>query len=169
MAEQGYPGSFHIIGSDKGAPLWPDENIGPLEVALRGGPVPGQGSLSIGATNLPDFLLGPDVELPLNPLRVGVLGRVEATGGMSEIPPDVVDCLGGDLEPPVVVRDLPCVEVDPGQESVVIEHLLKVGDQPAVVDRVAGESPAQVVVDPARGHGVEGRGDHLEGCRVARR
>ena len=61
------------------------------------------------------------------------------------------------------------MEVDPGQESVVIEHLLEVGDQPAVVDRVTGKPPAQVVVDPTRGHGVEGRGDHLEGRRVARR
>ena len=46
--------------------------------------------------------------------------------------------------------DLPGVEVHAGEQGLVVEHLLEVGDQPLAVDRVAGETPAEVVVDPAR-------------------
>ncbi len=44
------------------------------------------------------------------------------------------------------------MEVGPGQERVVVEHLLEVRDGPGRVGRVAREAPAELVVDPARGH-----------------
>lgn len=51
------------------------------------------------------------------------------------------------------------MEVGRGQERLVAEHLLEVRDDPVGVDRVPVEAPAELVVDPARGHGVE-RGRH---------
>ena len=48
------------------------------------------------------------------------------------------------------------------QVGVVVEHLLEVRDEPTRVGRVAGEATAQVVVDAARGHGVERGGDHVQ-------
>ena len=52
------------------------------------------------------------------------------------------------------------VEVDPDQQRLVVEHLLEVRHQPLLVDRVAGEAAADVVVHPAAGHRVErGRDD----------
>ena len=50
----------------------------------------------------------------------------------------------------------PPVQVGAGQEGVVVEHLLEMGDQPVGVNRVAGEPAAQVVVHAAGGHGVQG-------------
>ena len=59
--------------------------------------------------------------------------------------------LSGDLRPP---------EVQAGEEGVVVEHLLEVGDQPALVHGVAGEAAADLVVDAAVGHGGQGAARH---------
>ncbi len=46
--------------------------------------------------------------------------------------------------------DLPAVQVGAGEQRVVVEHLLEVGDEPAVVHRVAREAAAHLVVHAAR-------------------
>ncbi len=51
-------------------------------------------------------------------------------------------------------------EIDPGQLGVVVQHLLEMGDQPLVVDRVPGESAAELVVDAAVGHFAQGPSQH---------
>ena len=58
--------------------------------------------------------------------------------------------------------------VDPHQPGLVVEHLLEVRDGPGGVDRVAGEAPAQVVVDPAGGHGRQRSLDHGQRTRIPR-
>jgi hypothetical protein len=76
-----------------------------------------------------------------------------------EVPEDVAHRLVQHLPVPVGTGDLPGVEVDPGEQGLVVEHLLEVGHQPRRIDAVAGEAPAHVVVDAPRGHGVERRLD----------
>jgi hypothetical protein len=134
------------------------EDVAALEVAGAGDAVPVDGDL---AADLEDLVQVPDVELPLDALGVGVLGRAPAAAGGGEVAEDVVDGLLEHLAVAVEAGDLPGVEVDPGEEGLVVEHLLEVGDEPAVVDRVAGEAAAKVVVDAARGHGVEREDDRL--------
>ena len=51
------------------------------------------------------------------------------------------------------------MQIGAGQQSVVVEHLLEVGDQPVGVDRVAGEPAAQVVVHAAGSHGIQSGGE----------
>ena len=62
---------------------------------------------------------------------------------------------------------LPGVQVQPGEQGVVVQHLLEVGHDPLGVHRVAAEAAAQVVVDPPRGHGVERVDHHVEHVLVA--
>ena len=54
------------------------------------------------------------------------------------------------------------MQIRGGEERVVVEHLLEVGDEPALVDRVAVEAAADEVVHAAGRHPVEGLRDHLE-------
>ena len=49
------------------------------------------------------------------------------------------------------------VGVDADEQRLVVEHLLEVRHEPALVDRVAGEATADVVVDAAGRHRVERR------------
>ena len=77
----------------------------------------------------------------------------------------------------VVARDLREVgapgrlgrlEVDDGEQRVVVEHLLEVRHPPRGVDGVAVEPAAELIVDAARRHRVERADDHVERRRVAR-
>ena len=54
------------------------------------------------------------------------------------------------------------MQVDGREQSVVVEHLLEVGDEPLVVHRVAVEATPDQVVHPARGHPVERPGHHVQ-------
>jgi hypothetical protein len=87
---------------------------------------------------------------------------------VSEVAQHVADGLVEHLPVAGLAGELPGVEVDPGQQGLVVEHLLEVGDQPAAVGGVAGEAATQVVVDPAAGHGVEREQRGVEGGLVAR-
>ena len=60
---------------------------------------------------------------------------------------------------PVTMRG---VGVQPREQGVVVQHLLEVGDQPPLVDRVAREAAADVVVHASGRHGVERGDDRLE-------
>ncbi len=122
---------------------------------------------ALGAEDFDDLGEGPDVEFALFALGVGVLGRVERPLGAGHPAEDVVHRLAGDAGVFWVVRDLVGFEVDGAQQGIVVEHLLEVRGQPALVGRVAGEAAAEVVVDPPSGHLVEGVRDHVERVRVA--
>ena len=106
---------------------------------------------------------GPDVEPALDTLGVGVLGRVHAALGGGQVPADVGDDAGHDVEIVLAAGDLPAVEEGAQQAGLVVEHLLEVGHQPFGVGRVAGEATPEVVVDAARGHGVQGGDGHVPG------
>ena len=83
-------------------------------------------------------------------------------------PQQVGDGLLHDLAVAVSPGHLPPVGVQADQLGVVVQHLLEVRHQPRPLDGVTGEAAAQVVVDPPRGHGVEGGGDHVPGAAAQR-
>jgi len=62
------------------------------------------------------------------------------------------------------VGDEKAVQVRTGQQRLVVQHLLEVGDEPEVVDGVAVEASTDLIVHAARGHGVEC--DRRRGKRV---
>ena len=73
---------------------------------------------------------GPDEELALFSLAVGVLGRVEAAEGVGHLTQHVVQGLFGYAPVESLPGGLVYVEVETGQQGVVVEHLFEVGDQP---------------------------------------
>src|SRR5438132_1421771 len=66
-----------------------------------------------------------------------------------------------------VLGGLVRLQIGDGQEGVVVEHLLEVGHQPALVGAVAGEASPQVVVDAAHRHAVQGVRGHVPAVLVA--
>ena len=62
---------------------------------------------------------------------------------------------------------LPCMEVERDELCVVVEHLLEVRDEPERVDRVTSEAAADLVIDAAAGHLLQGCGDHVQRILVA--
>ena len=107
---------------------------------------------------LAQLLHRPDVEPALLALGVGVEGRVEAALGAAHLAQRPVEGLLADPPEEVVMRDQPAVQVDAGQQRVVVQHLLEVGHEPIGVHRVAREAAADLVVHPARRHRAQRAG-----------
>ena len=103
---------------------------------------------------------------PSTPIGVCVLGRREPASLEAKLAQHVADGLLGDAGTSVPVATQAWRYTD-GQQRVVVEHLLEVRHQPAVVDRIAMEATADEVVHPARGHAVEGRRHHRGRLRRA--
>ena len=140
-----------------------------LEVAAGAEAVPVAGDVGLLAEDLPHLRVGPHVELALDALAVGVLGRGGPTAGLAEVAQHVVDGLAEHLPEPRLPGQLPAVQVQADEQRVVVEHLLEVRHQPHPIDGVAGEAAAEVVVDPAGRHGVEREGRaRSSACRSPR-
>ena len=137
------------------------EDVGALEVALLADAVELDHGLGAVAEHGADLCRRPDVEAPLLALGVGVESRVEAALGPAHLPQHPVQRLLAGAAVALVAQGLPAVQVGAGQQGVVVEHLLEVGDQPDGVDRVTREAAAELVVDAAGQHRVEGDLDRL--------
>jgi len=115
-----------------------------------------------------DSLVGrPGEGQALDPVGVGILGGGEAAVGEPQLPQQIVERRLGDLAVPLLGRDEPAVEVRGGEQRIVVEHLLEVRHEPALVDGVTMETAAQQVVHAARGHAVERPGHHRQRLLVA--
>ena len=79
------------------------------------------------------LVIGPEVELPLDPLGIGILCGVETPFRVGHVPEDVVEGLARDEGELLLHRRQPRFGVSRGQRRLVVEHLLEVGDEPAVV------------------------------------
>ena len=113
-------------------------------------------------------LLGcPGEGQPFDAVGVRVLRRGEAALGQPELAEQVVERLLDDSPVALLPGDDPGVEIRGREQRVVVEHLLEVRDEPALVDRVAVEAAADEVVHPAGGHRVERRGHHRQRVLVA--
>ncbi len=133
-----------------------------FEVALVAEAQPPLSDIEVVAEHREQLVHAPDVELALDALGVGIQRRVEAALGARHLAQDPVERLLGRAAQERVARDLPAVQVRASQQRVVVEHLLEVRHGPAGVDRVAGEAPADLVVDAARGHRPQGLQSHRQ-------
>ena len=75
----------------------------------------------------------------------------------AELAQQVLDGLLDHVAVALVAGDGPAVEVRRNEQRVVVEHLLEVRHEPALVDRVAVEAAADEVVHAAERHPVERR------------
>ena len=107
------------------------------------------------------LFLRPRVRQSLDAVRVGVLRRRERAVRQQQVAEHVLDRLLDHLAVALAAGDEPRVEVRGDEERVVVEHLLEVRDEPAVVDGVAVEAAPDDVVHAPRGHAVERALDHF--------
>ena len=107
------------------------------------------------------FARRPGERQPLDAVRVGVLRRREAAAVERELAQHVVERRVGDRAVALLVEAARGVQVDGGEQRVVVEHLLEVRHEPALVDRVAVEAAADEVVHAAERHPVERAARHL--------
>ncbi len=119
----------------------------------------------VGTAQRLDLFEGPQVELAFDPFGVGVFGGVEPAVGMVQVAEHVLDDLLDDASIAREPDHEPTVQVRAGEQRLVVEHLLEVGDQPVRVDGIAVEPAAHLVVHPAGCHRVERHRDRLERLR----
>src|SRR5260221_13538947 len=100
---------------------------------------------------LVDRGLAPDVELALLVLAVGVEAAAETAFGGHHLARNPIDRLRDALGVERAARLLPDEGHEGDQLGVVVEHLLEMWDQPARIDGVAREAPAEMVADAALG------------------
>ena len=147
--QQMLPAQLHAGRPQQIAPQGAPQDVVALEVAGLGHPVPRHELGRVVAQHRGDLIGGPYVEPALLALGVGVEGGVEASAVMAQVTQHKADGLVQHLSEPGPAGQLPGVQVQPGEQGVVVQHLLEVGHDPLGVHRVAAEPAAQVVVDPA--------------------
>ena len=114
------------------------------------------GSSSSGRSTPRSLGLRPGEGKPLRAVGVGVLGRGEAAAVQAQLAEDVVERQLDD--PPVthLAGHGVGMEVGEREQRVVVEHLLEVRHEPALVHRVTVEAAADEILHAALGHRVEG-------------
>ena len=113
------------------------------------------------------FLGRPRVRQPLDAFGVRIVRRRERAARERELAQHVPERLLHDLAVALAPGDDPGVQVRRGEDGVVVEHLLEVRDEPAVVHGVAVKATADDVVEAAGSHAVERGRDHRERLLVA--
>ncbi len=149
----------HRLGRQRGP-----QHVDALPVALRLGAEPAGHQL---ASHLRQLLERPHEELALHALGVGVLRGEEPAVSMAQVAQQVGGRPAHHLAVPLGAGDLPRPRVQADELRVVVEHLLEMRDQPAMIRRVAVEAAAELVEDPAGRHPVQRELHHLQRLRPA--
>ncbi len=97
----------------------------------------------------------PDVKLAFVAFAVGILRAVKAALGVGHLAQDKVAGFPRHAGKVGVARGLKGLDIAAGQQGVVVEHFFEMRHQPALVDRVAMKSAAEMIVDAAGGHLLE--------------
>jgi len=116
-----------------------------------------------------DLLFGPDVEAPLLAFAVGVLGGIERAVRAREIARDVREHVTRGRGVLGAAGDGVALEVGVRDLRLVVQHLLEMRHEPLAIRRIAVESAAELIADPARSHRVELRFRHRARRGMARR
>ena len=144
----------------------PHEDDPPFFFGHRGQAVDLEEGVGVGPEDLGDFLFAPQVILAFDLFGLGVEGRVEAAGLGGHFAADEAQDVHGDLAPHRLAGGLVGPQVQAGQLGLVVEHLLEVGHFPFGFGGVAVKAAADLVVDAAQGHGLQGVEDDVEGFLV---
>ena len=104
------------------------------------------------------FRFSPCVKFTLMSFALSVFSRVERTVWASHVTEHVGKDTTGDFFHAWAVfgwGGQTGVEVEGRELGVIVEHFLEMGHEPAVIDGVAGEATAELVMEATGGHGVE--------------
>ncbi len=132
-----------------------------LEVPLLGGSQPGNRRRCVLAQQVMELRDAPYIEASLHSLGVRVQGAVKAPLGTDHLPQGPLQRVDAHRQQLRVTTGLPAVQVGPGEQTVVVEHLLEVGRCPGLIDAVPVKPPAKHVVDAACRHRPQGAERHL--------
>ncbi|GIW73141.1 MAG: hypothetical protein KatS3mg102_2683 [Planctomycetota bacterium] len=114
----------------------------------------------LGPEHFEDLRPGPGVVPPLLALGLRVLGTVEPTRRVGQLPQHILERLARHLRPALAAGRLVRLQVGAREQRLVIEHLLEVRHQPALIHRVPRKPATQLIVDPPGRHPVA-RQQHL--------
>ena len=114
-------------------------------------PVPGNHELRVAQESL-QFLLGPAPVLAFLSLALGILRAEESALLVSKLLQHVVrDCHRG-LPELHIIRDLPGLDVNIQQLSLIVEHLLKMRHQPYRIHGITMKATTNLIMDSALHH-----------------
>ncbi len=126
-----------------------------FEVALRrDAPVTTREVGVGGAEDRGHLLRRPDEEATFLTLAVGVGRGVEPAAGVPHLAQQIVERVDDDAPGRRISGDEMEVQVETRKLGVVVQHLLEVRHEPALVDGIAMEAAPDVVVHPAGRHAV---------------
>ncbi len=150
--------------------LWPVQDVLVFPVAVGRDVVIGAESsrVFLGGDRRSNLLRRPHEELAFHALGVRVGRRVIAAVRRGHLAQDVVQGFTGDAAIGLVAGDLVGLDIHVGEQRIVVEHLLEMGDQPPFVGGVSGKPAADLIVDAACGHGAQRGLDHGQGMAILR-
>src|SRR5438105_1504168 len=120
------------------------------------------------AENLHHLDTSPDVELPFFPLAIRVERGVETAFRRCHFPLDKSEDLVGDAGEKRILVPLPGSRVQACEQSVVVQHLFEMWNEPARIDGVTMKTAADLIVHPAVSHFCERVGDDLVELTIVR-
>ena len=123
--------------------------------------------VGIHPQGLADFRQRPDVELAFFAFRIGIERGGEGAFRRGHFPLEPADGFPRALGEQRFAAALPGQRQQFEELGVVVEHLLEMRHQPALVDRIAREAAAEMIVNAALAHMLERVLDRLEETRVA--
>ena len=115
-----------------------------------------------------DLVVGPDVVAALLAFGIGVEAGGEGAAVPAHVAAEPVDQAGSGIVEDAVAGQLPAGGEQRQKLGVVVEHLLEMWHQPAIVGRVAGEAAADVIVDAAAAERAEGEERRFRMAPVSR-
>ena len=124
------------------------------------------------AQRVDQFIPRPDVELALYALAVGVERGEKRALGVAHLARQPTHRLAGAAGEQPRQRIVWCLPVIGDRTEIeelggVVEHLFEMRDEPSFIHRIAGEAAAQVVVDAALGHALQGKARRVQPFRAA--
>ena len=110
-----------------------------------------------------DLISRPDKEFSFFPFAIGILSGIKTPFRSRHLPDDILENLLPHLTKSLFSSRLISFKIGTGEKGIVIEHLLKMGDEPSFIHGIAVESPTQMVNHPPMGHFLQAQFHHSQG------
>src|SRR5262249_17429303 len=87
----------------------------------------------VGTRDRIEFIESPYIELSFDSLTVGILCGIKASGRIAHLSHQEIEDFFGNSPIQGRSSQTPCIQVSTGKQSVVVEHLFEVGNQPSSI------------------------------------